>query len=449
MLKEIQWKNHKALGNLNLDFSKPDGSVYSTIILAGENGTGKTTILETLGQFLMGHSMEPFEYIDYDVNSKSFHIEPLTEQASFGFHARKEATKDQVTDIWTNHNNSPDKMHNDPNDIRAYGCIYSSAKSKFDTKDIQNVTSQQIDTTQYSFDDNNDFTTIKQLLIDIATQDSVAFTNEAKNNNQIHWTDFEPKSKMYRFQSAFNDFFEHIKYDSIDGTTGQQRVIFKKHNHKIYIDDLSTGEKQIVFRGAYLLRNIGKMDGGIILIDEPELSMHPKWQEKILSFYKKLFARNNEQKGQLLIATHSEYVIRKALEDKKDTLVIILKDENGVVKPTKAEAPYLLSHLTSAEVNFSAFGIYSIDYHIELYGRLQEKTGNNNILAMDSYIRNNIIYNTVNDKMAIKNGTTITETLPTYIRNAIDHPDNPSRCYTDDELKKSTDILIKLIQAIP
>lgn len=52
MIRKIKWNDHAILGNLELDFTKPDGSVYNTIVLAGENGTGKTTILETLSTFL-------------------------------------------------------------------------------------------------------------------------------------------------------------------------------------------------------------------------------------------------------------------------------------------------------------------------------------------------------------------------------------------------------------
>ena len=448
MLKEVQWKNYKALGNLNLYFCKPDGSAYSTIILAGENGTGKTTILETIGQFLIGRSIEPFEYMEYDANNKSFRIEPIVEYANFGFHTRKEATQIQVKEIRTNHNNNPEIVKKDAEDIRSYGCVYSSAKSKFDTMDIQNVTSKQIDTTQYSFDDNNDFTIIKQLLIDIATQDSVTFANKARNNDKTRWTDFEPQSKMYRFQSAFNNFFDHVKYDSIDGTAGQQRVIFKKHNHTISIDDLSTGEKQIVFRGAYLLRNIGKMDGGIVLIDEPELSMHPKWQEKILSFYKNLFIKNNEQKAQLIIATHSEYVIREALKDAENTLVIILKNENGRIISKPSSAPYILPIITAAEVNFQAFNIYSIDYHIQLYGYMQSLAGKSHIQDMERYLSPLALREGLPNKNSTRDGRTITESLPTYIRNAIDHPDNNSRNYTDTELKQSIDFLIRHIMTL-
>ena len=67
VIKKIKWKNHNSLGNLLLDLTKPDGTAYNTIILAGENGSGKTTVLDTLSDFLNGMSFEPFDYIDYDV----------------------------------------------------------------------------------------------------------------------------------------------------------------------------------------------------------------------------------------------------------------------------------------------------------------------------------------------------------------------------------------------
>ena len=40
MIRSIKWKNHDVLGNLELSFTKPDGSIFNTIVLAGENGAG-------------------------------------------------------------------------------------------------------------------------------------------------------------------------------------------------------------------------------------------------------------------------------------------------------------------------------------------------------------------------------------------------------------------------
>lgn len=48
MITKLKWKDHPILGNLELNFTNSSGKPYNTIVLAGENGTGKTTILETL-----------------------------------------------------------------------------------------------------------------------------------------------------------------------------------------------------------------------------------------------------------------------------------------------------------------------------------------------------------------------------------------------------------------
>lgn len=34
MISKIKWKNHSVLGNLELDFTKDNGEIYNTIILA-------------------------------------------------------------------------------------------------------------------------------------------------------------------------------------------------------------------------------------------------------------------------------------------------------------------------------------------------------------------------------------------------------------------------------
>ena len=61
MITRIKWKNHNVLGNLEFDFTKEDGTSYKTIVIAGENGTGKTTILETIAEFFGGKgAITPF-----------------------------------------------------------------------------------------------------------------------------------------------------------------------------------------------------------------------------------------------------------------------------------------------------------------------------------------------------------------------------------------------------
>ena len=47
-IRKVEFKNHKVLGNLTLDFCDTNGKAVDTVILAGENGCGKSTILNEL-----------------------------------------------------------------------------------------------------------------------------------------------------------------------------------------------------------------------------------------------------------------------------------------------------------------------------------------------------------------------------------------------------------------
>lgn len=130
------------------------------------------------------------------------------------------------------------------------------------------------------------------------------------------------------------------------------------------------------------------------MIDEPELSMHPKWQEKILQYYKTLFTDDaGNQIVQLFIATHSDHVLKEAFRDQINTLVIVLNESNGIIQSKHIIAPNILPSITIAETNFLAFDIVSNDFHIELYGWLQQKESLTSIADTDNFIVSHPLYN--------------------------------------------------------
>ena len=450
MISKLKWNNHDVLGNLELDFTKPDGSIYSTIVLAGENGTGKTTILETLSTFLNLGSIEAFEYISYMADGITYTITPKADNSpQLGFHVRKNESNGTTQIINSNRSNNRKSIDSDQADLRHYGFSYSKARSGFNTQKVKSTTTQQLDSEKYENDSNDDFTSIKQLIVDIDAQDNSEWMRITKSGMKTPFTTFKQTSKMYRFEKAFNEFFETLKFKGVYNTYGEEiKILFEKNGKEISVDSLSTGEKQIVFRGAHLLKNINSMSGGVALIDEPELSMHPKWQQKVLRYYRSLFNKNGSQDIQMIIATHSEYVLRSALEDSGNILIIVLNDDNGTIYSKNITAPTVLPTITAAETNYLAFGILSVDYHIELYGYLQNKTGNDTVKGCDNYIAQSALFDSAlhakKSSFTNQSGRTIHyQTLPTYIRNLIDHPD-PTQNYTQEEFKRSIELLIEL-----
>ena len=450
-IRKVKWANHPILGNLELDFVNPvTNKPYSTIVLAGENGTGKTTILETLNTFLSIGSFEPFDEIEYEVEDKRYILTPSNIPGSLKtFFTRYDVENNTSENIHSDKNNSPDSIYSDNKDPRSYGSVFSRPRADYKTSKIESVKTNELDKNKYDSDKDDNFTSLKQLIVDVQNQDNEQYRDINDKRNQqgqapMSTADFEPVSKIYRFKSAFNGFFETIKYKKVGNASGEKVVIFEKHGIEIPIDVLSTGEKQVVFRGAYLLRNINVLQNSTIMIDEPELSMHPLWQKKILQYYKNLFTdANSNQTAQLLFASHSEAVISEALKDLDKTKVIVLKrDGNGQVSANCIGTPAVLPYTMAAEVNYQAFELVSTDYHNALYGYIEAEGWKNNFDAQ---------YQKINYVKLNSNGTTsnLQKTLTEKIRHIIHHPENRYNSYTQEELKESIERMRNYIIAQP
>ena len=74
---------------------------------------------------------------------------------------------------------------------------------------------------------------------------------------------------------------------------------------------LSSGEQQILILFSYIAFN--SQDGRVFIIDEPELSLHIKWQEDFLSYLEKITPKST----QLILATHSPILAGKKKEKAK------------------------------------------------------------------------------------------------------------------------------------
>lgn len=67
-----------------------------------------------------------------------------------------------------------------------------------------------------------------------------------------------------------------------------------------YIDELSAGERQCLILLFMVSRWL--MEGGIVLIDEPDLHLHVSWQRRLIHELERMVTAKN---GQLLVTSHS------------------------------------------------------------------------------------------------------------------------------------------------
>lgn len=456
MLATIKIDNAEKIGTLSLDFRKNDSEAYNTIIIAGENGCGKTSILELIDGFMRGgflhenSGIKETKYFDDEGIERCVRRDeeekrdipaednsPDDEWDDFGW----KSEEDFIADFNDELRELREEM---PYDIRNCGSVYSEARSGFEvTTDKNGIVEPREGEERYEKDGAN-YSGIVQLLMDLEEQDYEEFVRYSKSNPTCKYDEYmEKNSRITRFRRAFESMFENLTYVGRSSNSSYNSIYFKKDGKEIDIRELSTGEKQIVFRGVDLLSHSSK--GATVCIDEPELSLHPKWQLKILGFYRNLFKdENGKQIAQLIIATHSPYIIKSALEgEDKDNIHLILLENNGnMTKPIQVE-DRLLETNSSAEINYLVFGVDGREYHIQLFCELQNKLKKDSITSMDKYIKGHKLYDATKHSKYDTYKSNEYYTLPVYIRNTIDHP-NSGRKFYDHDLDTS----IKLLREI-
>ncbi len=94
-------------------------------------------------------------------------------------------------------------------------------------------------------------------------------------------------------------------------------------SERIKLKELSGGEREIITKIFPLY--ISNVKNSVILIDEPEGSLHPNWQNEIVNLYMEVAKKNNNQ---IIIATHSPFIVSAA--EKKEYLKILKKEENSI-----------------------------------------------------------------------------------------------------------------------
>ena len=193
-IRKITFHNHPILGNLFLDFCNPEGKSVDTVILAGENGTGKSTILNAI--YTLVSRVADFEAdVEYETNDSIFVMTYKYKDLTGG---KRYLYASDGTGM-----NARLGSKDVSNKYPTTG-IYSDVDINFHSEKLSSVTSLTLDEKSESRRSSNDLPKqINQLLIDIQALDDADVAFAVREHPELAGKDLGVEERMPRVTSAF------------------------------------------------------------------------------------------------------------------------------------------------------------------------------------------------------------------------------------------------------
>lgn len=304
-IENIEIIKYKALKALNINLQVPEEGENTTNVIAGINGSGKTTLLE----FILMHlgvrnqliNNGGIQHININIDFKS---------GSLTLNSFGKLIESNYLTYWNKLNQG---------EFKKFKLI------NYETGTMRNGITKTLEPLER-------FTNSKILNLDsdVVLGISEDFIKEYIINETLKSSISNPMKRMEKVVNDFNSFFTNVdllsKLYTIDN---HQRPVFKTNtNDLITIDQLSSGEKQL-YAKVIMLKMLEPEDS-IILIDEPDLTLHPKWQAEIMNLYSKI-GKNN----QFIITTHSPFIIAQT----NYKSLIFLENNNGKIELGRLKEP--------------------------------------------------------------------------------------------------------------
>uniref|UniRef100_UPI00404B1B23 AAA family ATPase n=1 Tax=Gelidibacter sp. TaxID=2018083 RepID=UPI00404B1B23 len=222
-----------------------------------------------------------------------------------------------------------------PADLRALKASFDSTdKTKVTFQSIIDTTVDNVDVDEFSMISESALSFLQRLPHKLVLDDIETRGDEKKFKSRVAYKRFqllkdligEFLGKDLNWESKSSNVDEHDDHFLVK-TTGFWTINGREFNYNQFSD----GEK-VLFTYAILLFLLNnnptiKFKESIIIIDEPELNLHPRAQIKLIETLEKLIKDN----GQLIIATHSLSIIANL-----DYGSIFLVRDNALFTPSSS-----------------------------------------------------------------------------------------------------------------
>ena len=328
-IEKVHIKNIKGIKDLELSFKKDD-KILDVIVLAGVNGSGKTTILESIKDFFNNKNVnydEPKKSnVNLDIFFEDFEKNKIEEAEKSSIDNYEHKLQDffsalQNYEIYIKRSDKHYHTHIAKKFDIPPKIIYVPAENKFEEIQTYSTTLS----IEYEFINTINSNVIRDIPSYIATRRNYLATIEE---------DLTMKEITNKVVNEINDIFNILELDvKLKGFSKDEKTmpIFENSaGEEFDINDLSSGEKQLFLRTLSI--KMLEPKNSIILIDEPELSLHPKWQQRIVEVYKRIGENN-----QIIVATHSPHILGSV---SNENIFILYRNENGKIEAKTGDELY-------------------------------------------------------------------------------------------------------------
>ncbi len=487
-VQSIKIDNFRCFNGEEIHLNTPDGRTPGSglNVLIGENGCGKTTVLDALNLIVQtGFSAQnkidlsdfnkyetpieitavcskfkckmPYAGNYFKANGFKFIANPRNRKAPNRVLSSPITTKSELLNTTVNYFNS--KNEDTGKAIQALYKQYSSDKIieddlnifYFDKNRSRHSTSGTFKTLFDRICDDLNWKFLKNL----RTENQTSIAQHIATEGAFHTKSAEIAQKGVgkKLSTELAEFFNEEQYKDLkidlmkllQPFSGAFFAVRKEGElSQVSIRNLGSGVEIILT--LLLLKSIYSQEGSrgsiLFLIDEPELHLHPKAQDKLAE----LLLTESKTK-QIVIASHSPYLLKPLM--KASRLIVLKQDDSSIRITDQTTSKNLFPWSPSwGEITHKAFDMPTVEFHNELYGYLQEQSGHTGINNFETHLVGRGLIQSKN-WIEIRNGNQRQPrqiTLQTYIRHSIHHPENQANtAYTVDELNKSILEMIALV----